>query len=344
MPTSSSTRPRPWRSPQSSKPSDAALAPGPWSACSSAIPPNTGSAPSRPPITPAQPPLGGFADEFWPDQPRTEHLQPEPGCSDATFRGSGRAHRHARDRGRSELAIGPAQASAHLVALPTVAHAGRRQERLEWPPDAVLEDGMGRYEVRIAQPVLKTIRAWINRNNRSGDRPSGTGGVLFGQRDLAAGMLWVDEACARRPTAPQAARSSPAAPPASLSSTPASEPLDAKALPEPDPASRWQNRVACHAGGRGFESRRSRSGLQTCAWLCHRGKAVRCTVHPPLPCQAWFSLLSASDVVARVAFRAGARAARPGRCGSYPRLKRTSSSRSLPPDTLTASTGPTPRA
>ena len=39
-----------------------------------------------------------------------------------------------------------------------------------------------------------------------------------------------------------------------------------------------------------------------------------------------------------LAVRAGAR------CGSYLRLKRISSSRSLPPDTLTASTGPTPRA
>src|SRR5215218_4915842 len=32
------------------------------------------------------------------------------------------------------------------------------------------------------------------------------------------------------------------------------------------------------------------SRLQTCAWLCHRGKAVRSTVLAPLPCEAWFSL------------------------------------------------------
>jgi hypothetical protein len=34
------------------------------------------------------PQLLAFADDFFPDPPRTDHFQPEPGCSAATFRGS----------------------------------------------------------------------------------------------------------------------------------------------------------------------------------------------------------------------------------------------------------------
>lgn len=146
----------------------------------------------------SRPALDGFADEFWPDPPRTEHFQPEPGCSDATFRGSGAEVASLTatllTAAATEIATSTPHASAQLIALPSAAHSGRRQARLEWPADAVLEDGMGRYEVRISQSALRTIRTWINRNNRTGDPLSETGGVLLGQRDLATGVLWVDEA------------------------------------------------------------------------------------------------------------------------------------------------------
>jgi hypothetical protein len=61
------------------------------------------------------------------------------------------------------------------------------------------------------------------------------------------------------------------------------------------------NRVpGCGPGGRGFESRRSPSRLQTGAALCHRGRAVQSTVPAPLPCAAWFSLGTVSDCVAHL--------------------------------------------
>jgi predicted acylesterase/phospholipase RssA/molybdopterin/thiamine biosynthesis adenylyltransferase/proteasome lid subunit RPN8/RPN11 len=146
----------------------------------------------------SRPGLEGFADEFWPDPPRSEHFQPEPGCSDATFRGSG-AEVAALTGALLTAAAGDLveeapNASAHLLALPTATHVGRRQARLDWPADVVLNDGMRRYEIRITCAALRAIRAWINRNDRTTDPLSETGGVLFGQRDPAAGVLWVDEA------------------------------------------------------------------------------------------------------------------------------------------------------
>lgn len=145
----------------------------------------------------SRPGLGGFANEFWPDPPRTEHFQPEPGCSDATFRGSGAEVAALTGTlltcAAADLAAMDGQASAHLAAVPTAEHVGRRQAELVWSADLVLEDGLGRYQIRVSQPALEAIRAWTARNDRVADSRSETGGVLFGQRDAAAGVLWIDE-------------------------------------------------------------------------------------------------------------------------------------------------------
>lgn len=146
----------------------------------------------------SRPGLDGFAEEFWPDPPRTEHFQPEPGCSDATFRGSGgevaALTATLLTAAAADIGSGDRRATAQLHALSTAAHAGRRDATLSWPADAVLQDGLGRYEVRVSQPARHAMSAWINRNDRVHDTRSETGGVLFGQRDEAAGVLWVDEA------------------------------------------------------------------------------------------------------------------------------------------------------
>ena len=146
----------------------------------------------------SRPGLQAFAEEFWPDPPRTDHFQPEPGCSDATFRGSGAEVAALTGTLLTAAATEPnansATACVHLLALPTANRPGRREARLDWPPDTVLRDGLDRYEVRVSQPALQAMRGWIARSQRTGDPLAETGGALFGQRDIAAGVLWVDEA------------------------------------------------------------------------------------------------------------------------------------------------------
>jgi len=146
----------------------------------------------------SEPGLGGFADEFWPDPPRTEDFQPEPGCSEPTFRGSGAEVAALAgtllSAAASDITADPSQASGRLLALPNSDHRGRRQAKLEWDSDTMVEDGLGRYQVRISPGALRSIRAEVARNERVGDRRAETGGVLFGRRDSATGILWVDEA------------------------------------------------------------------------------------------------------------------------------------------------------
>jgi predicted acylesterase/phospholipase RssA/proteasome lid subunit RPN8/RPN11 len=145
-----------------------------------------------------EPGLGGFAEEFWPDPPRTDVFQPEPGCSEPTFRGAGAEVAALAGSLLSAISADidaePTRAGARLFALPSVRHRGRRQTKLAWERDMVLEAGLGRYEVRISPGALRSIRSEVARNERAGDARAETGGVLFGRRDSAAGILWVDEA------------------------------------------------------------------------------------------------------------------------------------------------------
>lgn len=92
------------------------------------------------------------------------------------------------------IAKSPSQASGHLHVLPSARHRGPRSVTLGWESDTILQDGLNRYEVRISPGALRSIQAWVGRNDRAGDFRSETGGVLFGRRDPAAGVLWIDEA------------------------------------------------------------------------------------------------------------------------------------------------------
>jgi integrative and conjugative element protein (TIGR02256 family) len=142
--------------------------------------------------------LGDFANEFWPDPPRVDVFQPEPGCSAPTFRGSGAEVAALAGTlltsAAAAITKSPSQASGHLHVLPSAPHRGPRSVKLGWEPDTILQDGLDRYEVRISPKAHRSIRAWIARNGRLDDPSSETGGVLFGWRDPAAGVLWVDEA------------------------------------------------------------------------------------------------------------------------------------------------------
>ena len=92
--------------------------------------------------------LRGFLDEFWPDPPREDAFQPEPGCSDATFRGSGAevvalAASMLQAAARELAAPDSNPAVAWLTALPGTQHSGQREVRLSWPADIVVRDGLG---------------------------------------------------------------------------------------------------------------------------------------------------------------------------------------------------------
>lgn len=156
--------------------------------------------------------LFGYVDEFWPaiDGPRRKIFQPEPGCSESTFIGS-----HADvtalaatmlNLAAENLTSGDGRASAHLVSLPQARSAGLlRAAQIEWPPDLVYQDPHSQYEVRVSKSAWREIRAWIEKSRRRVGPDAETGGLLFGERDDAAKIIWVTEVLGPPPDSQAAA-------------------------------------------------------------------------------------------------------------------------------------------
>lgn len=145
-----------------------------------------------------RPELVEYLNEFWPHE-RRPLFQPEPGCSDPTFVGSSAdaaamaailLNRAALDL--SGLPQGTT-AGGHFAALPgqggkAVSYAG-----FNWEPDHVSNDIQVGYQVRIAPPAWREARRWILHSRDQLGPNVETGGLLFGERDDAAGVLWVSE-------------------------------------------------------------------------------------------------------------------------------------------------------
>lgn len=141
--------------------------------------------------------LVGFADEFWPDHPRADLFQPEPGCSDATFRGSavevaGLTAILMRDAA-PRLAVADHQAHAIFTALPSVEHPGTNHAEINVDASVRLPDSAGAYEIRLSATARKSLGK-LMRQHASGAHPDDeTGGVLFGRRDEIVDVIWIDE-------------------------------------------------------------------------------------------------------------------------------------------------------
>ena len=143
-----------------------------------------------------QPALAPFRDEFWPDPPRTELFQPEPGCSDPTFTG-GDAEAAALagallDSASQHLAAAVQCSSAVFVGFPTAAGEPGSTRPVSLPNDITTTDQHKGYDVRIAPSALAEMTAWASRSERL-SRGAETGGYLFGRIDDAVGVVWVTD-------------------------------------------------------------------------------------------------------------------------------------------------------
>jgi len=136
--------------------------------------------------------LRAFADDFFPDPPRAEYFQPEPGCSEATFTGSNgqvaalagtlllHAHGH----------LGHVSASVTMFDLGL--DADPLLETLPVKPDTITETAG--YTVRIGPGVIHEWRAEARLMARLREPAVETGGVLLGEIDDACRVIWVSKA------------------------------------------------------------------------------------------------------------------------------------------------------
>lgn len=140
-------------------------------------------------------------DDFFPDPPRTELFQPEPGCSDPTYEGSaidlaavaGQLLNDALTQLRAPLPrdmLAPRR-SATVVSSTEL---GRPVRRLQWGNDLLSEDTEHGYQIRLDHSALADIRLEVTRAADVHGPDTETGGLLLGQIDHASRVAWVSEA------------------------------------------------------------------------------------------------------------------------------------------------------
>ncbi|MGI5238820.1 ThiF family adenylyltransferase [Dactylosporangium sp. CA-139066] len=144
-------------------------------------------------------------DDFFPDDPRGNVFQPEPGCSDPTYVGSaadlagfaGQLLNEALGLLTFAEQAGPdafPQRWASVVRSSTAGAELPTRQRRSWPGDRVQDDAVLQYEIRIDPGALASIRREVRRMAERAGPLVETGGMLLGQIDQASRVVWVTEA------------------------------------------------------------------------------------------------------------------------------------------------------
>jgi integrative and conjugative element protein (TIGR02256 family) len=142
------------------------------------------------------------ADDFFPENPRTELFFPEPGCSSPTFVGASAQVVGLASAmlvgALNELSASNSKAPG-MTAL-AVQLGGAAVREFFWLDDLVVADGSGSgYEVRLSREAVSEMLAESRRGKRiRGDRVE-TGGMLIGSFDEAAQIAWADVAAGPPP-------------------------------------------------------------------------------------------------------------------------------------------------
>lgn len=135
---------------------------------------------------------------FWPESDADRLFEPEPGCSEPTYRGSyadvlsltgSMAKMLAIDLSRDKEAF----ASSHLIFQPECLDRGMQDLRYSFDIDSDLRIVAAGYEVRIAPAAKRSMAYWMKRSSRLSGPNVETGGALFGEFDHAARIIWVTE-------------------------------------------------------------------------------------------------------------------------------------------------------
>ena len=139
------------------------------------------------------PALSTVCEAFWPRTTPGERFQPEPGCSEPTFIGS--------DADLAALSARMLNSITQAIANPPDGYTGAgwlleesgAVRGFAWPPDQTLRDGGRGYSVRVCSLAAREMRGWARRSVRTVGPTVETGGLVFGELNEAAGVLWVTE-------------------------------------------------------------------------------------------------------------------------------------------------------
>ena len=150
--------------------------------------------------------LRHFADRFYPPATDDDLFQPEPGCSSPTFVGSSAdaaalsallLNAAASDLTftAGESAEARPSAWAHYVAQPHALGSplSRTYSDFSYFPDKIMHDPRRGYEVRTSARAWEQMERWVAKSRDAVGPEVETGGLSFGERNDAVGVVWVSE-------------------------------------------------------------------------------------------------------------------------------------------------------
>jgi integrative and conjugative element protein (TIGR02256 family) len=143
------------------------------------------------------PALRPYADAFFPEK-APEMIQPEPGCSEPTFRGSGADCAALTGSMHNMLGkmlqSGQNQSSFVVVTQPGVGDVSTPSSAYTPGPAMVLARAFKGFESRMFDGARQVILDHLREHKRRRKTHLETGGLLFGQMDEAAGVAWISHA------------------------------------------------------------------------------------------------------------------------------------------------------
>jgi len=141
-----------------------------------------------------------FIEEFWPDTAkyRERIFQPEPGCSDTTFIGSAADTAILAGLMLNELAYELASETPYSGMACFVTQAIRNKlskkhqfVRFQWKTDRIIPEEKYGYYIKITESAWDYLLTWISKSSHRNGSLTETGGLLFGERDDAAKVIWI---------------------------------------------------------------------------------------------------------------------------------------------------------
>ena len=137
--------------------------------------------------------LGQFAEAFWPNDSSLTTFQPEPGCSEPTFEGSDVDIAALYSRILNAIAEALTTNDESHSGFGWFCHSNGPIHSFSWHPDHTLTDLKSGYSVRVSTNSLREMQAWAQRSSRVVGPGIETGGLVFGELNDVAGVLWVSE-------------------------------------------------------------------------------------------------------------------------------------------------------
>ena len=132
-------------------------------------------------------------EAFWPNQQPGHRFQPEPGCSEPTFVGSNADLAGLSARMLNSIARALRSSETRPTGAGWLCHECGPIHAFAWPPDHTLRETGGGYSVRVSSLAVREMRGWARRCARTAGPRVETGGLLFGELNQAARVLWVTE-------------------------------------------------------------------------------------------------------------------------------------------------------